>query len=75
MSKYILPNLGNDVINIDKLKNKEYCCLCGYHVLYHDDKRHHFFQIKDEYKCQVCDKFFFQHSHKNNPCFRPYTYL
>jgi hypothetical protein len=51
------------------------CCLCGLTKEEHYITRHHFFKAIPEYKCKNCDKYFYQHDHYNNPCFRPYKYI
>jgi hypothetical protein len=67
--------LDNNIIIIQGLLNQDYCCICGYHKTRHDKKRHIFIKIEECYKCQTCGKFFFQHDHSKNPCFRPYKYI
>lgn len=62
------------IIDINKLKDTNYCCLCGIHQSCHTNK-HRFFKIEENYKCKKCHKFFFQHNHLFNPCFTPYEYL
>lgn len=55
--------------------NNEICCLCGFKYSEHSNKRHGFFKAIADYRCKNCSKFFYQHDHYNNPCFRPYKYI
>lgn len=56
-------------------KKEAFCCLCGLNYSKHAFARHRFFEAKPEHKCIACDKWFYEHDHKNSPCFDPYTRL
>lgn len=56
-------------------RNNEICCLCGFKYSEHSKQRHGFFKAINDYRCKNCSKFFYQHDHYNNPCFRPYKYI
>uniref|UniRef100_A0A6C0CQL1 Uncharacterized protein n=1 Tax=viral metagenome TaxID=1070528 RepID=A0A6C0CQL1_9ZZZZ len=53
-------------------KEEPFCCLCGLNYSKHAYAKHRFFEAKSEHKCISCDKWFYQHDHKNSPCFDPY---
>lgn len=53
----------------------EICCLCGCNTKEHHIKRHKFIPLHENYRCQVCSLFFYQHNHSRNPCFRPKKYI
>lgn len=63
-------------INIVKKEDIcEICCLCGCNTKEHHIKRHKFIPLHENYRCQVCSLFFYQHNHSKNPCFRPKKYI
>lgn len=61
--------------NINNQKNNDFCCICGCSYLNHIDKRHHFFKALPEHKCIKCNRYFFEHDHYKEICFKPLKYL
>jgi len=58
-----------------QINKYNFCCLCGRDKYYHKNIPHHYYSAKDKYRCQKCNKFFYEHDHKKNPCFTPFEYL
>lgn len=52
------------------------CCFCGCKEECHrEGKLHGFFPCFEVYRCQNCNKFFYQHDHSKKPCFKPKNYI
>ena len=70
------PTAKTNIIVVPKKKIKyTFCCLCGKYDFEHKNERHHFFAAFEDHRCIKCNKWFFQHNHKKNPCWQPTKYL
>lgn len=78
---YVFDTMDLDIdieLELDIVKKEEICelcCLCGCNTKEHHIKRHKFIPLHENYRCQVCSLFFYQHDHSKNPCFRPKKYI
>ena len=52
-----------------------FCCLCGKYDFEHAGERHKFFPAFEDHRCINCNKWFFEHKHMKNPCWKPKKYL
>lgn len=55
--------------------NYSFCSICGLNSVNHYNETHRFFRAFDLHRCIHCNKFFYQHDHSSNPCWKPYKYL
>ena len=47
------------------------CILCGKHLDSHKEQRHVFIAQKEDYRCKVCGRFFYEHNHLSGSCYSP----
>lgn len=47
------------------------CILCGKQLDSHREQRHVFIAQKEEYRCKVCGRFFYEHNHLSGSCYSP----
>ena len=67
---------NKNIVETQKDTLPDKCCLCGnFKDNHNENNRHKFFKIKEEYRCKICNKFFYEHDHAKNPCFSPYAYI
>ena len=76
LSRNINTNNISPVDNIDGSNNNySFCSICGLLAKNHYNETHRFFRAFDLHRCIHCNKFFYQHDHSRNPCWKPYKYL
>ena len=74
----VSKNSTSHNINTQQSQNDslpDICCLCGIYKSKHSKIHHRFCKIREEYRCKICNKFFYEHNHSKTPCFFPYKYI
>ena len=78
-SKHMIQDSNPSISTVNRIPRKQikytFCCLCGKYDYEHKNERHSFFAAFEDHRCIKCNKWFFQHNHKKNPCWQPTKYL
>ena len=78
-SRSMKTDSNPSISTVNRIRKKKikysFCCLCGKYDYEHKNERHSFFAAYEDHRCIKCNKWFFQHNHKKNPCWQPTKYL